>query len=45
MLVLPDGADGEIQVGHLNLGAGRVVPQELVRMRIMALGRSRRNAA
>jgi 2,3-bisphosphoglycerate-independent phosphoglycerate mutase len=29
---LPDGQMGNSEVGHLNLGAGRVVPQELVRI-------------
>lgn len=29
---LPDGQMGNSEVGHLNLGAGRVVPQELVRV-------------
>src|SRR5574337_1581374 len=29
---LPDGQMGNIEVGHLNLGAGRVVPQDLVRI-------------
>lgn len=29
---LPDGMMGNSEVGHLNLGAGRIVPQELVRI-------------
>jgi 2,3-bisphosphoglycerate-independent phosphoglycerate mutase len=29
---LPDGQMGNSEVGHLNLGAGRIVPQELVRI-------------
>ena len=29
---LPDGQMGNSEVGHLNIGAGRVVPQELVRV-------------
>src|SRR3989454_5604295 len=29
---LPDGQIGNSEVGHLNLGAGRVVPQAIVRM-------------
>jgi 2,3-bisphosphoglycerate-independent phosphoglycerate mutase len=29
---LPDGQMGNSEVGHLNMGAGRVVPQELVRI-------------
>lgn len=29
---LPDGQMGNSEVGHLNIGAGRVVPQELVRI-------------
>ncbi|MEM9447368.1 MAG: 2,3-bisphosphoglycerate-independent phosphoglycerate mutase [Cyanobacteria bacterium P01_E01_bin.6] len=29
---LPDGQMGNSEVGHLNLGSGRVVPQELVRI-------------
>lgn len=29
---LPDGQMGNSEVGHLNLGAGRTVPQELVRI-------------
>jgi 2,3-bisphosphoglycerate-independent phosphoglycerate mutase len=29
---LPDGQIGNSEVGHLNLGAGRVVPQDLVRI-------------
>ena len=29
---LPKGQMGNSEVGHLNLGAGRVVPQELVRI-------------
>ncbi len=29
---LPEGQMGNSEVGHLNLGAGRVVPQELVRI-------------
>src|SRR3954452_12859651 len=29
---LPDGQMGNSEVGHLNLGAGRVVPQDLVRI-------------
>src|SRR3569833_1224199 len=29
---LPAGQLGNCEVGHLNLGAGRVVPQELVRI-------------
>jgi 2,3-bisphosphoglycerate-independent phosphoglycerate mutase len=28
---LPEGQMGNSEVGHLNIGAGRVVPQELVR--------------
>src|SRR5438477_12871832 len=29
---LPDGQIGNSEVGHLNLGAGRVVPQDIVRI-------------
>src|SRR6187200_818108 len=29
---LPDGQMGNSEVGHLNIGAGRVVPQDLVRL-------------
>src|SRR5258705_403439 len=29
---LPDGQIGNSEVGHLNLGAGRVVPQDMVRI-------------
>src|SRR4029077_4940718 len=29
---LPDGQMGNSEVGHLNLGAGRVVPQDIVRI-------------
>src|SRR3954469_3089857 len=29
---LPEGQIGNSEVGHLNLGAGRVVPQDLVRI-------------
>ncbi|MHC4821221.1 MAG: 2,3-bisphosphoglycerate-independent phosphoglycerate mutase, partial [Planctomycetota bacterium] len=29
---LPDGIMGNSEVGHLNLGAGRIVPQDLVRI-------------
>src|SRR3954453_20960726 len=29
---LPEGQMGNSEVGHLNLGAGRVVPQDLVRL-------------
>ncbi len=29
---LPDGQMGNSEVGHINIGAGRVVPQELVRI-------------
>lgn len=29
---LPDGVMGNSEVGHLNLGAGRVVPQDIVRI-------------
>jgi 2,3-bisphosphoglycerate-independent phosphoglycerate mutase len=29
---LPDGQMGNSEVGHLNIGAGRIVPQELVRI-------------
>ncbi|MCX7595193.1 MAG: 2,3-bisphosphoglycerate-independent phosphoglycerate mutase, partial [Fischerella sp.] len=29
---LPEGQMGNSEVGHLNMGAGRVVPQELVRI-------------
>ncbi len=29
---LPDGQMGNSEVGHINMGAGRVVPQELVRI-------------
>ncbi len=29
---LPEGQMGNSEVGHLNIGAGRVVPQELVRI-------------
>src|SRR5580765_6770702 len=29
---LPEGQMGNSEVGHLNLGAGRVVPQDLVRI-------------
>lgn len=29
---MPNGEDGNSEVGHLNLGAGRVVPQSLVRI-------------
>ncbi len=30
---LPEGQMGNSEVGHLNIGAGRVVPQDLVRLR------------
>jgi 2,3-bisphosphoglycerate-independent phosphoglycerate mutase len=29
---LPDGQMGNSEVGHLNIGAGRIIPQELVRI-------------
>ena len=29
---LPEGQMGNSEVGHLNIGAGRVVPQDLVRI-------------
>lgn len=29
---MPNGEDGNSEVGHLNLGAGRIVPQSLVRI-------------
>jgi 2,3-bisphosphoglycerate-independent phosphoglycerate mutase len=29
---LPDGQFGNSEVGHLNIGAGRIVPQELTRV-------------
>jgi 2,3-bisphosphoglycerate-independent phosphoglycerate mutase len=29
---LPDGVMGNSEVGHLNIGAGRIIPQELVRI-------------
>ncbi|NES69343.1 MAG: 2,3-bisphosphoglycerate-independent phosphoglycerate mutase, partial [Okeania sp. SIO2D1] len=29
---LPEGQMGNSEVGHLNIGAGRIVPQELVRI-------------
>src|SRR6266705_3439367 len=29
---LPEGQMGNSEVGHLNLGAGRVVPQDIVRI-------------
>src|SRR5687768_5340835 len=29
---LPDGQMGNSEVGHLNLGAGRIVPQDIVRI-------------
>ena len=29
---LPEGLMGNSEVGHLNLGAGRIVPQDLVRI-------------
>jgi len=29
---LPKGADGNSEVGHLNLGAGRIVPQDILRI-------------
>src|SRR2546425_8221866 len=29
---LPEGQIGNSEVGHLNLGAGRVVPQDIVRI-------------
>src|SRR5437660_1692658 len=32
VLGLPDGQIGNSEVGHLNLGAGRVVPQDIVRI-------------
>src|ERR1043166_4975158 len=31
-VALPEGQMGNSEVGHLNLGAGRVVPQDLVRI-------------
>ena len=31
---LPEGQMGNSEVGHLNLGAGRVVPQDLVRINL-----------
>jgi 2,3-bisphosphoglycerate-independent phosphoglycerate mutase len=43
---LPDGQMGNSEVGHLNLGAGRVVPQELVRITdAVETGAIGRNAA
>ena len=43
---LPDGQMGNSEVGHLNLGAGRVVPQELVRITdAVETGAIERNAA
>jgi hypothetical protein len=42
---LPPGQMGNSEVGHLNLGAGRVVMQELVRIdRAIAAGELERNA-
>ena len=35
---LPEGQMGNSEVGHLNLGAGRVVPQDLVRISQSILG-------
>lgn len=29
---LPEGTDGNSEVGHLNLGAGRIVPQDVLRI-------------
>jgi 2,3-bisphosphoglycerate-independent phosphoglycerate mutase len=29
---LPEGQMGNSEVGHINIGAGRIVPQELVRI-------------
>lgn len=43
---LPDGQMGNSEVGHLNIGAGRVVPQELVRISdAVETGAHLRNAA
>ncbi|MEB3295349.1 MAG: 2,3-bisphosphoglycerate-independent phosphoglycerate mutase [Synechococcales bacterium] len=43
---LPDGQMGNSEVGHLNIGAGRVVPQELVRISdAVETGALLRNAA
>jgi 2,3-bisphosphoglycerate-independent phosphoglycerate mutase len=43
---LPDGQMGNSEVGHLNIGAGRVVPQELVRITdAVETGAIGRNAA
>ncbi|QSJ16910.1 2,3-bisphosphoglycerate-independent phosphoglycerate mutase [Nostoc sp. UHCC 0702] len=43
---LPDGQMGNSEVGHLNIGAGRVVPQELVRISdAVEDGSIRRNSA
>ena len=33
---LPDGVMGNSEVGHQNIGAGRIVPQELMRLNIAA---------
>jgi len=42
---LPEGQMGNSEVGHLNLGAGRIVPQELVRISQAVADRSlERNA-
>src|SRR6266581_1796401 len=32
VLIVPEGQIGNSEVGHLNLGAGRVVPQDIVRI-------------
>jgi 2,3-bisphosphoglycerate-independent phosphoglycerate mutase len=37
---LPEGQMGNSEVGHLNLGAGRIVPQELVRISDVVENRS-----
>ena len=42
---LPDGQMGNSEVGHLNIGAGRVMYQDLVRInRAVATGTIRKNA-
>ena len=42
---LPDGQMGNSEVGHLNIGAGRVVMQELVRIGDAVDGRQHRPRA
>src|SRR5438309_11914601 len=41
---LPEGQMGNSEVGHLNLGAGRIVPQDLTRInKAIAAGEFERN--